>query len=122
MGRFRFPRSARIRSGSEIRGLFRQGERKRTGHLDVFVAASPSSRTRLALVVPKYGHKIVKRNRLKRHLREAARIHLMPACRDTSAALDIVIRVKPGAYELQYEQVEAEIRELAEKLCSRSSS
>ncbi len=121
-GRYRFPRSARITSGPEIRALFRRGERKRTRHLDAFVAASPSLRTRLALVVPKHGHRIVDRNRLRRQLREAVRLVLLPACRDNEAAFDIVIRARPEAYGLGSEQVRREIGELAAQLCSRSSS
>lgn len=121
-GRFRFPRSARIRRSSEIRALFRRGERKRTGQFDVFVAAAPSSRTRLALIVPKHGRSIVERNRLKRHLREAVRLQLLPACRDSRLALDIAIRAKPGAYDMGYEEVENQIGKLVKELCSRSSS
>ena len=49
------PREARIRLGSEIRGLLERGERKRTKNVDVFFAASPASHSRLGLIVPKHG-------------------------------------------------------------------
>lgn len=120
--RYRFPRSARISRASEIRTLTRLGERRRTGHFDVFVAASPSLRTRLALVVPKHGHKIVARNRLKRRMREAVRLVLLPSCTEGEAALDILIRARPEAYGLEYGLLKAEIGELATQLCSQSSS
>ena len=120
-GRHRFPRGARIRRGAEIQQLLRKGERKRTDHLEAFVTGSPSSRTRLALIVPKYGHKIVERNRLKRRLREAVRLRLLTACRETGVALDIAIRPRPGAYSLEYSELEREIGELTEVLCSPSS-
>ena len=120
-GRHRFPRDARIRRGAEIRQLLRKGERKRTDHLEAFVTGSPSSRTRLALIVPKYGHKIVERNRLKRRLREAVRLSLLPACRETGSALDIAIRTRPNAYSLGYSELEREIGELTEVLCSPRS-
>jgi ribonuclease P protein component len=88
----------------------------------VFVTGSPALRTRLALVVPKHGRKIVERNRLKRRLRESARHELMPLCRDRGAELDILIRARPEAYEAEFEELMDEIKELAEQLCSQGSS
>ncbi len=121
-GRHRFPRSARIRRQSEIRALYRQGKRRQTDHLDVFVAASPFLRMRLALVVPKHGHKIVERNRLKRRLRESARLELLPLCRDQNATLDVLIRARAPAYGADFGQLREEIRRLAEQLCLHGSS
>ncbi len=121
-GRFRFPRGARIRKRSELRDLYRWGKRRRTDHLDVFVAESPVLRVRLAVVVPKHGRKIVERNRLKRRLKEIARLELLPLCLDRGAALDVLIQARPPAYEAGFQQLREEIRELAELLCSQSSS
>jgi ribonuclease P protein component len=90
--------------------------------LDVFVADSPALRMRLAVVVPKHGRKIVERNRLKRRLRESARLELLAHCLDRGAAIDILIRARPPAYEAGFQQLRDEIRELAEVLCSQSSS
>jgi ribonuclease P protein component len=88
----------------------------------VFVAGSPVFRVRLALVVPKHGHKIVERNRVRRWLREGARLELLPRCRDEGVELDVLIRARPNAYEAEYGQLKEEIRELAEELCSHGSS
>ena len=121
-GRFRFPRVARIRRRSEIQALYRRGKRRRTVHLDVFVADSPALRTRLALVVPKHGHKIVERNRLKRLLRESARLEFLPLCGDQGAKLDVLLRARPEAYGVAFGQLRTEIAELAKDLCSHASS
>lgn len=102
--------------------MYRQGKRRQTDHLDVFVAASPSLRVRVALVVPKHGHKIVRRNQVKRWLRESARLELLPLCRDENAALDILIRARAQAYSAGFRKLREEIRELAEQLCLRDSS
>lgn len=99
--------------------MLRRGKRRRTSHLDVFVTDSPALRPRVALVVPRHGRKIVERNRLKRMLKEGARLKLLPGCRDRGAALDIVIRARPQAYEAESGQLLAEIAELAEQLCSQ---
>ena len=120
--RYRFPRGARIRRKSDIQALYRRGKRRRTGHLDVFVADSPALRPRVVLVVPKHGHKIVERNKLKRRIRESARLELLPRCREQAVALDILIRAQPRAYEAEFEQLRDEIKELAEELCSHASS
>ena len=87
----------------------------------MFVAESPALRPRLALAVPKHGHKIVERNRLKRRLREAARLHLLPRCLEHGVALDILIRARPAAYEAEFEHLKKEIVDLAEQLCSPGS-
>ncbi len=102
--------------------MFRRGKRRRTSHLDLFVADSPASRPRLALVVPRHGHKIVERNRLKRRLREGARVELLPRCRNRGVALDVVIRARPQAYEAEARQLWQEIAELAEQLCLHDCS
>ena len=117
----RLPRGARIRKTSEIRSLFRRGKRRRTRHLDVFVAESPVSRPRLALVVPRHGHTIVERNRVKRWLREIARTDLMPRCLEAGVTLDVLLRARAEAYTTDFHGLRGEIGELAERLCSRSS-
>lgn len=88
----------------------------------MFVAESPALRIRVAVVVPKHGRKIVERNRLKRRLRESARLELVPRCLDRGVALDVLIRARPSAYEAGFQGLRDEIRELAEMLCSPSSS
>ncbi len=86
--------------------------------MDVFVAESPAFRVRLVVVVPKYGHKIVERNRLKRRLREGARLELLPRCRERGASIDILVRARAGAYEVEYEVLSRELIAVAEELCS----
>lgn len=88
----------------------------------MFVAESPALRIRVAVVVPKHGRKIVERNRLKRRLRESARLELVPRCLDRGTALDVLIQARPPAYEAGFQALRDEIRELAEMLCSPSSS
>ncbi len=83
----------------------------------MFVAESPVLRPRLALVVPKHRHKIVERNRVKRWLRESARLELLPRCRESAVAIDVLVRARPEAYEAGFDQLRKEIGELAEQLC-----
>ncbi len=116
-GRYRFPRAARVRRKSEIRALYRRGKRRRTKHLDVFVTDSPALRPRVAVVVPKHSRSGVQRNRLKRRLREGARLELLPRCMERAVALDVLIRARPEAYDAAYEQLIEEIRAISKQLC-----
>ncbi len=95
----RLPRGARIRSGQEIRAVMNQGKRKRTRELDVFFSASPESFPRFGLVVPKYGHNSVERNRVKRRLREIGRRELLPRLRAAGMPLDVLVRARRASYE-----------------------
>jgi len=49
-------------------------------------------------VVPRYKHNAVRRNRVKRWLRELVRLELLPALRAHSPC-DVAIRSRPNAYE-----------------------
>lgn len=113
----RFPSSARITKTGEIRRLFRRGKRKRTSHLDVFHAASPVSHSRLGLVVPKHGRRIVDRNRLKRRLREVGRRELLPTLRERGVALDVLVRARGEAYEATFQELKGELVEVMESIC-----
>jgi ribonuclease P protein component len=126
----RFPREARITASAEIRALFRRGKRKRTRHLDVFVASSPAAFPRLGLVVPKPRQKkskqagrlrgpAVQRNRLKRRLREIGRTLLLPGLRERGCALDVLLRTRPEAYAAGFADLKEELRRLVEEICSR---
>jgi ribonuclease P protein component len=114
----RLPRDARIRLGSEIRDLLERGKRKRTPNLDVFFAASPASRSRLGLIVPKHGHRVVDRNKLKRRLREIGRRQVLPGLEEIGVRGDVLIRARRVAYAADFERLAGEVREAVEGLCS----
>jgi ribonuclease P protein component len=80
-----------------------------TEHLEVRASASLSLGSRIGVVVPKYRHDIVDRNRIRRQLRELARLRLLPALTDT----DLLLRAKPAAYQSNFEQLGKEIEAIA---------
>jgi ribonuclease P protein component len=61
-------------------------------------------------VVPKYGRKIVDRNRTKRRLRELARLRLLPVI----GRVDVLLRAKPQAYHSSFDQLSIQINVIAE--------
>lgn len=113
------PRAARIGNTAEIRALLERGKRERTKHLDVFYAASPASRSRLGLIVPKHGRRIVERNLLKRRLREIGRREILPVLDDAGTGMDVLIRAKRSAYGVEYESLKRELTNAMEAVCSR---
>ena len=117
----RLPRNARIRSGSEIRDLLKRGRRKRTSNVDVFCGASPASHSRFGLIVPKHGRRIVDRNVLKRRLREIGRRQILVDLNAAGLAVDVLVRARRSAYEVDFEGLSREVRDAVEALCSQDS-
>lgn len=111
------PQEARVRRGTEIRGLLERGRRKRTDSIDVFVGVSPVSRSRIGLIVPKYGHKIVERNVVKRRLREIGRRLVLPMLDRREARVDVLIRARVPAYKADFSRLEREVLDSVEALC-----
>lgn len=109
----RFPAAARIGSSEQIRAVFREGVRHEAGTLEVFVRRSPAGRARAAFVVPRHGHTIVERNRLKRRLREIVRRGWLARAHREGPALDVVVRARPGAYGASFDRLR---RDLSQRL------
>jgi ribonuclease P protein component len=68
----------------------------------------------LGLIVPKHGRKIVERNLLKRRLREIGRRRVLPGLAARGLALDVLLRVRRGAYELDFDALAAQVSEAVE--------
>jgi len=67
---------------------------------------------RLALVVPKFGQTAVKRNRLKRRLRELARQHVLPK----PASYDVLVRARREAYDATFDRLREAIDAVSAQL------
>ena len=89
--------------------MFRRGKRSRTVHLDVFEAASPLPHPRAGVVVPRYGHRIVERNRVKRRLREVLRREVLPWLSDHGIAVDVLVRARREAYGASFAALREEL-------------
>ncbi len=96
----------------------RAGRRLRTEHLEVRTVASLLSHVRLAVIVGKHRHTVVERNRLRRRLRELARIRLIPF----HSELDVVIRSLPTAYKASFSALTEEIDEIGRQLGEKTES
>jgi ribonuclease P protein component len=119
--RRRFSRSSRIRLGSEIRGLLREGSRARSDYLDVFTAPSPLAAPRFGAIVPLFGRNVVSRNQLRRRLREIGRIEVLPRLVGRGCSVDVLVRSRPRAYEAGFGELRTDLLRLTERLCSDES-
>lgn len=80
-----------------------------TEHLEARASASLLLHPRVGVVVPKYRHTIVSRNRVRRRLRELARLRLLP----TLGNVDLLLRAKPPAYATTFEQLASDVEAIS---------
>jgi ribonuclease P protein component len=84
-GRYAFKKNEKLRRRSEFSALFRSGKRIHSEYLTVILCTNTSGMRRLGLVVgKKVGKAAVRRNRMKRLLREFFRLnkHRLPDSQD----------------------------------------
>jgi len=114
------PRARRITRSAEIRALFRRGKRSRTTHLDVLDSASPAAHARVGVVVPRYRQSAVKRNLVKRRLREVLRLEVLPRLARAGLSLDVMVRARREAYDADYAALRDDLVTWTERRCSRA--
>ena len=70
---------------------------------------SSAGHVRIAIVVPKHGHTAVRRNRLKRQLRELARQEIL----SRSASRDVLVRARRDAYDATFPELREAVTRFA---------
>lgn len=108
----KYPRLKRITKRSEFRSVLQQGKRVRASDLDVRCLASPLEYVRVGLIVPLHGRSAVRRNQLKRRLRELVRVHLL----SVPASVDIVLRCRASAFERDFEELQTQVTSIAKSV------
>jgi ribonuclease P protein component len=71
--------------------------------------------------VPRYRHRVVERNVVKRRLREALRREVLPRLNAANLALDVLVRARWEAYGIGYGPLCQELVRWTEERCSRAS-
>src|SRR5215203_6160928 len=113
--RLALSRSHRLTRGQDLDAVRREGKRVRTEHLEVRAVASLLRHARVGVIVPKYKHSAVDRNRLKRRLKELARTRLLPLV----PPLDVVIRPRPEAYAASFAALGRDVERATRELVKR---
>lgn len=104
---------------SDIRAMFREGRRHTSGSLEAYLRRIPGDGApRVGVVVPRHGHSIVDRNRLRRRLRELLRTEWLPAARDREPGVDLLVRARRTAYDRSFPELRAELSACVEALGS----
>ena len=117
--RFRLPRAAKLRRTRDIRRTLRRGDRAKGPFVEVFSIPSRAGRPRIAVIVPKYGHISVERNRVRRRLLEIARPAWMPVLFARGHGLDLIFRATPPAYDASFKQLNESLAGPLEKICAQ---
>ena len=94
----------------------REGKRIRTDSLELRWIASPLGHPggRVGFIVPRYAQTAVARNRLKRRLREIARLEILPRM----GSLDAIIRARAEAYRVTFGELRSELTRMGDRLVS----
>lgn len=111
MKTFGFSKWERIRKKKEFLEITRTGQRRQTLHFVIYLRPNPEGRVRLGMTVSRRVGNAVKRNRVKRLLREFFRLH-----KQRLPSHDFLIIAKKGAANLNYGQV---CEELSKVLCKQ---
>ena len=106
--RGKFPRSVRLLRHADFERVYKKGRRHFASHITVLYLPrqeSESGGVRVGFTVGKVLGGAVVRNRLKRRLREAVRLHGM-----IPAAMDVVINPKKSLLTVAFVDLQSEIR------------
>ena len=88
---FKLPKTALLRKGREFEKVYRKGKRRRCEGYSLIYCANDLGYNRIGISIHRKLKGVVKRNRIKRIVRESFRLHrrLYPEC------ADIVFAVRP---------------------------
>lgn len=114
----RFPRSARLLRHADFERVYKDGRRHFSASMTVFYlgraqdaepgnAATAAQGLRVGFTVGRALGGAVQRNRMKRRLREAVRMSLLPV---KGVAADVVINPKKSLLRIEFADVLAEVR------------
>ncbi len=110
----RFSRPARLRKHADFEKVYRNGRRLFFAHMTVFFLPRDRGPARVGFTVTRAMGTAVKRNRMRRRLREAVRLNLGAA----GGAVDVVIHPKKSALTAEFAALGEEIARAFAKIQS----
>ncbi len=114
----RFSRAFRLTARREFLAVYERGRRAGSTSFVMFALPNTIGHCRLGITVTRKSGSSVKRNRIKRVLRDVFRRHRA----DLSPALDLVVNARPGAPAASMAQVEREFLDRFDELARRFRS
>ena len=105
-GRANFPKALRLLRHADFERVYKQGRRHFAAHMTVFYLRRESGEHwRIGFTVGRALGGAVDRNRMKRRLREAVRLHRP----DTISGVDVVINPKKSLLTADFAEIESEV-------------
>jgi len=92
--------------------VLRSGRRVRARLFDVKRLDTALGHVRLAIVVPKFGFTAVRRNKLKRRIRELSRTLILPG----TPSCDILVRARRDAYAATFDELRDDVHAIVTHL------
>ena len=108
MKRYSLGKEERVQKSSDFKQALQGGRKELTEHFKVFIYPNHLEIKRIGITTSKRVGSAVKRNRIKRLLREFFRLH-KTCCPPSS---DIVFIAKPGADKLDYSRLREELKNI----------
>jgi len=108
MGTFFFLKNERLLKRGEFVNLNRSGKRFHSRHFVVIIKKNGLGITRLGVTVTKKTGNAVRRNRIKRLIREYFRLHKARF----PQGCDVVVAAKKDAKELDFREIQRELGEI----------
>lgn len=104
-----------LRKSREFKRVMEGGNREKLETMVVYALPNPEGRTRVGISVTRRAGGSVKRNRIKRRIREAVKRNasLLPQ------GMDIVIVAGKSCYDAKFVRIEEDIKMLGEKWTKR---
>jgi ribonuclease P protein component len=99
-----YPREARLVQKAQFDAVYRAGKRRSSSHFTAFVKANDLPQSRFGFSIKKALGGAVVRNRIRRRLREIARLHR----EEIPAGWDIVIHPKSSVAKVPFEALTAD--------------
>ncbi|HET9698821.1 MAG TPA: ribonuclease P protein component [Terriglobales bacterium] len=119
----RFPRTAKLLKHSDFQRVYKSGKRHFSGLMTVFYLPRPDAAAgpRIGITVSRALGGAVERNRIKRRMREAVRLHLA----GITSSMDVVFNPKKIVATAQFVPLKEEVArafDVIEKAAVRMSS
>ena len=113
-----FPKSVRLLKHADFDQVYKNGRRQFSGHMTVFFRRREDAQgPRVGLTVGKALGGSVERNRIKRRMREAVRLHLG----ELSGPVDVVINPKKSVLKAEFGELSAEVAQAFQKIGRQSA-
>ena len=100
-----YPRGARLVRKADFDAVYRNGKRRSSSHFTVFLKANELPESRFGFSIKRALGGAVVRNRMRRRIREAIRLHR----EEISAGWDFVIHPKPNVANAPFAVLENDL-------------